>query len=92
MQHNREPETGRGGYETAQRHGQVLADGPRIEAIPNDQIDAQSWDLVNTLRAAAGVICIRPVAPLLPRAVGLRVDSLKASAASASQSKSCCSA
>lgn len=54
MQHNREPETGRGGYETAQRHGQVLADGPRIEAIPNDQIDAQSWDLVNTLRAAAG--------------------------------------
>lgn len=54
MQRNREPETGRGGYETAQRHGQVLADGPRIEAIPNDQIDAQSWDLVNTLRAAAG--------------------------------------
>lgn len=54
MKRTREPETGRGGFETEQRHRQVLADGPRIEAIPNDQIDAQSWDLVNTLREAAG--------------------------------------
>lgn len=54
MQRNREPETGSGGYEAASRHGQVLAGGPRIEAIANDRIDAQSWDLVNTLRAAAG--------------------------------------
>lgn len=54
MQRTREPETGPGGYQTAQRHHQVLADGPRIEAIPNQQIDAESWDLVNTLRAAAG--------------------------------------
>lgn len=54
MQRAREPESGRGGFETEQRHRQVLADGPRIDAIPNDQIDAQSWDLVNRLRAAAG--------------------------------------
>ena len=54
MQRTREPQTGSGGYETAQRHGQVLGAGPRIEAIPNEQIDAASWDLVNTLREAAG--------------------------------------
>jgi 4-carboxymuconolactone decarboxylase len=54
MQWTREPQTGHGGYETAQRHGQVLGDGPRIEAIPNEEIDAASWDLVNTLREAAG--------------------------------------
>jgi alkylhydroperoxidase family enzyme len=54
MQRTREPESGRGGFETEQRHRQVLADGPRIDAIPNDQIDAQSWELVNTLREAAG--------------------------------------
>ncbi|MCY1221428.1 hypothetical protein D9M72_334850 [compost metagenome] len=29
-----------------------------------------------TLRAAPGVICIRPVAPLAPLAAGLRLDSL----------------
>lgn len=54
MQLTREPETGQGGYEAAQRHDQVLGDGPRIEAIPNHQIDTASWELVNTLREAAG--------------------------------------
>ncbi len=41
------------------------------------------------LRAVAGVTCISPVAPAAPRAFGFRVDSLKASAARFSQSKSC---
>ncbi|MCY1544589.1 hypothetical protein D9M68_804820 [compost metagenome] len=45
-----------------------------------------------TLRAAAGVICIKPVAPPTPRAAGSRVDSLNASAARVSQSKPCCAA
>lgn len=51
---SREPETGPGGYETARRHGQVLGDAPRIAAISNDEVDAVSWDLVNTLRESAG--------------------------------------
>lgn len=54
MAQAREPETGPGGFDPEQRHAQVLATGPRIEAIPNDQIDQKSWDLVNTLRQAAG--------------------------------------
>lgn len=54
MPTTRQPETGPGGYEVAQRHGQVLAAGPRIAAIPNEQISADAFDLVNTLRAAAG--------------------------------------
>lgn len=48
------PETGRGGYEADARHAQVLGVGPRIGAIPNDEIDAEAWALVNTLRKSAG--------------------------------------
>jgi alkylhydroperoxidase family enzyme len=32
----------------------VLGAGPRIHAIPNDELDAASWDLVNALRESAG--------------------------------------
>ncbi|MCB2075327.1 MAG: carboxymuconolactone decarboxylase family protein [Novosphingobium sp.] len=54
MQRSREPETGQGGYEVAERHAQVLGSGPRIDAIPNDQIGAEAWNLVNALRESAG--------------------------------------
>lgn len=54
MQRTRAPETDRGGYEADARHAQVLGDGPRIDAIPNDRIDADAWSLVNTLRESAG--------------------------------------
>lgn len=54
MPSTREPQTSGGGYDAAERHAQVLGDGPRIEAMPNERIDAASWDLVNTLRASAG--------------------------------------
>ncbi|MNR35848.1 hypothetical protein D3C85_1537170 [compost metagenome] len=40
-----------------------------------------------TARAAAGVICISPVAPPAPRADAFRLDSLNATAARASQSR-----
>jgi len=54
MAQPREPETGPGGFDPEQRHVQVLTPGPRIAAIPNDEIDQESWDMVNTLREAAG--------------------------------------
>jgi alkylhydroperoxidase family enzyme len=50
----KEPATSSGGYDPTRRHAQVLGDGPRIEALPNDEIDEQSWALVNDLREAAG--------------------------------------
>jgi 4-carboxymuconolactone decarboxylase len=54
LQRTRAPETGRGGYDADARHAQALGHGPRIDAIPNDQIDANAWSLVNTLRESAG--------------------------------------
>lgn len=50
----RAPETGPGGFDPEERHAQVLARGPRIEAIPNDQMDEESWEVINVLREAAG--------------------------------------
>ena len=54
MHRIRAPETDRGGYEAEARQAQVVGDRPRIEAIPNDEIGADDWALVNTLRASAG--------------------------------------
>lgn len=54
MAQPREPSTEGGGYDTAERHAQVLGGGPRIEALPNEEIDQESWTLVNTLRESAG--------------------------------------
>lgn len=54
MRRMRAPEAAGGGYETDARHAQVLGDRPRIDAIPNDEIDADAWALVNKLRASAG--------------------------------------
>lgn len=50
----KDPEVGPGGYDVATRHAQVFGKGPRIEAIPNAEIDAASWKLVNTIRESAG--------------------------------------
>lgn len=54
MTQARKPETGPGGFEPEQRHAQVVTPGPRLAAIPNEDIDQASWDMVNTLREAAG--------------------------------------
>lgn len=54
MRRSSAPVTGPGGYDAAERHERVLGGGPRIEALSNDQIGAESWDLVNTLRESAG--------------------------------------
>lgn len=54
MPHSHEPDTGPAGYDAEARHAQVLGSGPRIPAIPNEEIDEASWSLVNTIRAKAG--------------------------------------
>ena len=38
----------------ARRHAQVLGDGPRIEALPNEEVAPEAFELVNAIRAAAG--------------------------------------
>lgn len=41
-------------FDVAQRHRQVIGDGPRIGALEADAVDAASLDLVNRVRAGAG--------------------------------------
>lgn len=48
------PETGSISFDIAAREAHVVGSAPRIEAVPNEAIDAESWDLVNRVRAAAG--------------------------------------
>jgi len=48
------PETGSISFDIEARQKHVVGDGPRIEAVPNDEIDAESWRLVNAVRAATG--------------------------------------
>lgn len=38
----------------AAREAQVVGDGPRILAVPNEELDEASVELVNTIRASAG--------------------------------------
>lgn len=54
MERLREPQTGAAGYDATVRHAKVLGDAPRIDAIPNDEIDPDLLDLVNSLRESAG--------------------------------------
>lgn len=48
------PETGSITFDVAAREAHVIGSGPRIAAIPNDDIDAEAWDLVNKIRASTG--------------------------------------
>lgn len=48
------PETGSISFDIDARMQHVVGDGPRIAAIPNDQIDQAAFDLVNEVRAGAG--------------------------------------
>lgn len=41
--------------DVAARHAQVMGTRPRIAPIPNEAIDAASWDLVNAVRESAGL-------------------------------------
>ena len=54
MDGSREPLTGTAGYDVNVRHAQLLRTEPRIDAIPNDEIDSNLLDLVNKLRESAG--------------------------------------
>lgn len=48
------PETGSISFDIAARERHVIGDGPRIAAVPNDQIDEDSWTLVRAIRASTG--------------------------------------
>lgn len=48
------PETGSIDFDIAQREAHVVGDGPRILALHNDEVDAQSRALVDSVRAGAG--------------------------------------
>lgn len=50
----RRPSTGTISFDISKREKDVVGPGPRMEAIPNDGIDAESWDLVHRIRASAG--------------------------------------
>lgn len=49
-----QPETGAIAFDAAARQAHVVGEAPRIAAVPNESIDAESWDLVNRVRASAG--------------------------------------
>lgn len=48
------PQTGSINFDIAERHAHVVADGPRILALDNDEVDAESRALVDSVRAGAG--------------------------------------
>jgi alkylhydroperoxidase family enzyme len=50
----RQPQTGPIPTDIAARQAHVLGDGPRIEAVPNEEIDPQARAIVDAIRASAG--------------------------------------
>ncbi len=48
------PETGSISFDIAAREAHVVGTEPRIAAVPNDEIDAEAWELVNAIRASTG--------------------------------------
>ena len=48
------PQTGSITFDIAAREAHVVGEGPRIAAVPNEEIDEESWELVNRVRAATG--------------------------------------
>jgi alkylhydroperoxidase family enzyme len=51
---HRQPITGSIEPDIAARHAHVVGGGPRIEAVPNDEVDPESRAIVNAIRASAG--------------------------------------
>ena len=51
---SREPKTGPIDTDIAAREAHVVGGGPRIAAVPNDEVDAQSRAIVTAIRASAG--------------------------------------
>ena len=49
-----EPQTGSITFDIGAREAHVVGAAPRIDAVPNDEVDAASWDLVNRIRASVG--------------------------------------
>jgi 4-carboxymuconolactone decarboxylase len=50
----RQPTTGSISVDVAARHAHVIGHGPRIEAIPNDEIDEEAWNIVHAIRDSVG--------------------------------------
>lgn len=57
-----DPQTGSISFDIAARQRHVVGNEPRIAAIPNEEIDEASWELVNRVRSAvgAGPIAVMP--------------------------------
>lgn len=51
---SRQPITGAIETDIAAREAQVIGAGPRIEAVPNDEVDPQSRAIIDAIRASAG--------------------------------------
>lgn len=48
------PQTGTISFDIDARHAHVLGDGPRIAAIPNEDVAPETFALINQVRAGAG--------------------------------------
>jgi 4-carboxymuconolactone decarboxylase len=49
------PQTGSISFDIEARQAHVVGDAPRISAVPNDEIEAEAWGVVNRVRASIGV-------------------------------------
>lgn len=49
------PNTGSTSFDVAAREAHVVGTGPRIAAIPTEQVGAETWEVVNTIRGAIGL-------------------------------------
>ena len=48
------PQTGNISFDIAARHAHVLGEGPRVAAIPNEDVAPETFALINQVRAGAG--------------------------------------
>lgn len=60
-----DPKTGRIDVDVAARHAHVVGEGPRIAPMPNEDIDSDSWKLVNAVRASAGAAPTNDMPPYM---------------------------
>ncbi len=49
-----EPQSGKISFDVTARHTHVVGEGPRIAAVPNEDVPAETFALINQVRAGAG--------------------------------------
>lgn len=56
------PQTGSISFDIAAREAHVVGEGPRIAAVPNEEIGEEAWEMVRRIRAStgAGPITVMP--------------------------------